>query len=81
MRRPLDWSNPWLAYVPAALLVGSVALRTLLVIGAREGRAAFLGGLGLWLIALPWPGSSSARRWPASIHVFLALQCAVAFLG
>ena len=78
MRRPLDWSNPWLAYVPAALLVGSVALRTLLVIGAREGRAAFLGGLGLWLV-LFLAGQLLGVRWPILIHVSLALQCVVAF--
>lgn len=77
MRRPLDWSNPWLAYVPAALLVGSVVLRTLLAIPAQEGRTVFLGGLTLWL-ALFLAGQLLGVRWPASIHLFLALQCVVA---
>jgi signal transduction histidine kinase len=78
MRRPLDWSNPWLAYVPAALLVGSVALRSLLAIPVREGRASYLGGLALWL-ALFLAGQFLGIRRPAFIHLFLALQCVVAY--
>ena len=78
MRRPLDWSNPWLAYVPAALLVGSVALRTLLAIPVSEGRTAFLGGLALWL-ALFLAGQFLGARRPGLIHLFLALQCVVAY--
>ncbi len=73
-----DRSPPWIASLPAGLLLGSVVLRASLSLQDHPALPAVLLLLGAWLaVFLAEPAIH--RRWPRAFHVYIAFQSGLAF--
>jgi signal transduction histidine kinase len=73
-----DRSPPWIASLPAGLLLGSVVLRASLSLQDHPALPTVLILLGVWLaVFLGEPAIQ--RRWPRAFYVYMAVQSGLAF--
>jgi signal transduction histidine kinase len=78
MLKPDDRPPPWIASLPAGLLLGSVLLRALLGLQDHPVLSTVLIVLGVWL-ALFLAEPSLYRRQPRAFPAYVALQSGLAF--